>query len=177
MDPDAAEGLESGVPRILWSVQSEKPFSRCIDCGCEFESSGIPYAVEKAVRQGEVVFEYAICVGCTALLMKEFSEESLRNISAYLEEEELDFQQPLGLSSCHRCGAAGPEFGEEHTVTGMLVGDRMLMGPSIVCGRCLEGIDAVLSQKTRDAHGEFIRNNFPGVSDAFDLPVSVLGTT
>ena len=57
----------------------------------------------------------------------------------------------------------------------VLVGSTVLMGPSILCASCLSGIDDVLSQKTRDVHGEFIDNNFPGVSDTMDIPVSILG--
>ena len=163
------------IPQILYSVYTQEPFSDCVDCGMKILESAVPYAVEKAVRQGEVVFEYAICAPCMALLMKQFSDESMQNITAYLQEEELDLGTDGDLTCCNRCGGSGTSFEEEHTVTGMLAGSSLLMGPSIICGTCLAGMDEVLSQKTRDAHGEFINSNFPGVPEALDFPVSILG--
>jgi len=175
MDSDAAEP-GTGIPRVLWSAYEEQPFSRCVDCGSSLLDSQVPYAVEKAVRQGEVIFEYAICVTCVTSLMSQYSEESIANILAYMDEEDLHLEESGELTSCHHCDASGAAFEEEQTVTGMLVGERLIAGPTILCGRCLEGIDEVLSQKTREVHGEFIQNNFPGVPESLDIPVSFLGS-
>jgi len=175
MDSDA-EHQEEGIPRILWSAYEERPFSTCVDCGASLLDSEIPHAVEKTIRQGEVIFEYAICMSCILGLMQEYSEESIANIQSYLQEEELGFEPAGDGSSCQHCGASGPKFLEEHTVTGMILGEGVLAGPTTLCGRCLEGIDDVLSQKTREVHEDFIRNNFPGVPESLDIPVSFLGS-
>jgi hypothetical protein len=109
-------------------------------------------------------------------LIKQFSEESLRRITEYLEEDggfSLGGDDDLG--HCHRCGRNGSDFEAEHTVMSMLIGSRVLFGVSTLCSACSDGIDEVLSQKTREVHEDFVRRNFPGVPDNLDIPIGVLG--
>ena len=200
MFPPDAESSEGGVPPSLHSTQTNAPFTHCIDCGGELLGSWIPYAIEKIFRQGEVVFEYAICAPCVGTIAMEYSAESLENIREYLAGSPLDegseidrilraFGQATedGLAPdeqpeaeddpdrCHRCGASEIGFAEERTVAALLIGDRLATDVSALCGACTEGIEAVLSEKTRDVQGDFIVRNFPGVPAGLDLPVGVLG--
>lgn len=200
MLPPDAETPGDGIPPLLHSTQTGTPFQHCIECETELLGSWTPYAIEKIFRQGEVIFEYAICAACIGSIAREYSAESIENIREYLagtsfdEGAEIDrllraFGQVTedGLAAtadpvehsppdaCQRCGNRDSEFVEERTIAVLMVGDRVATDVSALCGACTEGIDAVLSQKTRDVQGDFIVRNFPGVPAGLDLPVSVLG--
>jgi hypothetical protein len=191
---------DSGIPRILHSIQTGAPFLSCIDCGAALSLTGQPYGVEKVLRNGEVVFEYAICTNCTFALMREFSKESLARMADYVEKmrrelcepdaEDLDrFLRALegddtfagvdpelreSPDHCHRCGRTGSEFEDEHTVVGMLTGSKLVTGISTICAKCTDGMEDVLSKHTRESHDDFVRRNFPGVPAGIDIPVGVL---
>ena len=199
MLPQDQEPKDDGVPPLLHSTETGTPFKQCIECSTELLGSWIPYAIEKIVRQGEVVFEYAICAPCMGVIAQEYSEESIENIREYLagtpleESAEIDrllkafgqmtedgFTQPSSLEEeepdrCQRCGQTDSGFSEERTVAGLMIGGRLATGISALCGTCTEGIEEVLSQKTRDVQGDFIERNFPGVPAGLDLPIGVLG--
>ncbi|MAG58514.1 MAG: hypothetical protein CMJ83_19675 [Planctomycetes bacterium] len=194
-EPDPSE---NGIPDVLHSVFADGPFKQCVECGQELLESATPHAVEKVVREGEVIFEYAICASCIITIFQEYSEESLERIREYLEQE----MSPLGdpgfidqllwsvgqptedaivqsregksLDTCHRCGQVDA-FNSEHTVTGLLVGDRLATEVSTICGACTEGLEELLSKQTKDVHDDFIRRNFPGVPEGLDLPIGALG--
>jgi hypothetical protein len=193
---ESRELPDDEVPAILHSVQNGRPFTACVDCGAGLLAGEAPYAVEKVIRQGEVVFEYAICAECTKNQMRSFSEESLGRVSQYLQAgpHSLDHQmlesfflvqtrpglrngEILELTSpvdhCHRCGRVGTSFAEEHTLMGLLHGHRLQSGLMTLCSGCTEGADAVLSHKTREAHEDFVRTHFPGVPAGVDLPAGL----
>lgn len=197
MLPPDEETPGSGVPRMLHSTYSGRPFDTCVDCGAQLLNTWTPYAVEKVVRQGEVVLEFAICVDCQIVILREFSEESIERIREYTagvtdQTDEIDRvllalgqETADGLGAppppdsepdrCQRCGAEGEDYADEHSVGGILVGDRLIASVSSLCGKCTDGLDEVLSRKTREAHDDFINRNFPGVPAELDLPVGALG--
>lgn len=162
------------IPKSLHSVYSGGPFRECVDCGTPLLEVAVPYAVEKVVRQEEVVLEYAVCAACMAAMFREYSQESIENIRQYLEQEGEDLMGGGPENRCHRCGIAGNPFDDEHTLTAMLVGSQVVVGVSALCGKCQEGMEGLLSQKTRDVHGDFMNRNFPGVPDSLELPVGFL---
>lgn len=191
---------DPGVPRSLFSAETGRPFSTCVDCGTDLAATGMPYGIEKVVRNGEVVFEYAICTRCTFDLAKEFSKESLERMASWVdarrdalvEPDPDDFaafihavesggsltQRELAAGNdpgthCQRCGRIGDDFREEHTVVGILVGGKVIAPVNAICGRCTDGVDEILSQKTREAHDGFVRDRFPGVPADLDLPVGL----
>lgn len=191
-----------GIPPILHSVYANGPFKSCVECETDLAETGLPYAIEKVVRNGEVVFEYALCSSCTMTLVQEFSEESLENIRQYLESEPdaidpLVFERmawamhgsddeadtgdgppplpPQIVDRCRRCGRGDDRFEGEHTVMGLLVGRQLITNINTICGACTEGMEEILSQKTRDLHDDFIERNFPGVPANLDIPVGIMG--
>lgn len=191
---------EPAIPRILHSMETGQPFRTCIECGSDLDASTKPYGIEKVLRQGEVIFEYAICADCTFVMMREFSKESLQRMAAYAEAlrrelrdpeaEDLDrFLRALegdteiaavvpeereSLDHCHRCGGTGDSFQDEHTIVGVLSGKKLVTGVSMVCGRCTDGMEDILSKHTRDRHEGFVEKNFPGVPAGLDLPVGLI---
>lgn len=175
MDSEAGAG-QGGIPSALHSVYTGGPFETCVQCERGLLQGPVLYAVEKVIRSGEVVFEYAICAVCTRDLVEQFSEESTERIRRYLEETELPLAGDEGMDAgrCHRCGRSDGSFTDEHTVAGMLLGRQLLGGLTSICGSCLEGMDELLSQKTRDVHDDFVSGNFPGVPAELDLPIGTL---
>ncbi len=195
LPPD--EETPAGVPPILHSVYECGPFESCVDCGTGLLDTWTPYAVEKVIRQGEVVLEFAICVACQMLILREFSEESIERIREYTAgtfdpTDEIDRilqvlgqedQDGLGTSPnpaqdpdrCQRCGAQDEAYADEHSIGGILIGDRLIANVSSLCGKCSDGLDEVLSRKTREAHDDFIERNFPGIPAELDLPVGAIG--
>ena len=195
LQPD--EETPAGVPPILHSVYAKGPFETCVDCDTRLLDTWTPYAVEKIIRQGEVVLEFAICVACQMLILREFSEESIDRIREYTagaldQTDEIDrILQVLGQETedglgtpppaapepnrCQRCGDQGDAYANEHSIGGILIGDRLIANVSSLCGKCSDGLDEVLSPKTREAHDDFIERNFPGVPAELDLPVGAIG--
>jgi hypothetical protein len=159
--------------------------------------ASLPHAVERVVRAGEVVFEYALCAPCILRILGEYSQESIENIKAYLQKGETfegkDILEPsLWLAGvqrspfsqatkdsdemrCSRCGLPESQSKDEHTVMGLLVGRHVFTETSFVCAPCSEGVSDVLSKKTKDSNEDVIRRNFPGVPANLDLPVGVIG--
>ncbi len=185
------------LPQCLRSAKDGLPFASCIDCQRVLLGSGMPYALEKVVRDGEVIFEYAICAECTKRLFEQFSEESIEKINEYLRagpeawqrrlleslfvaqtEPHLRNQEILRLGEplhhCHRCGKTGEGFQAEHTVAGLLAGPRLAAAPLTLCSACTEGADQRLSRHTRDTHEDFVRTRFPGVPAGLDLPTGLI---
>ncbi|HMS16601.1 MAG TPA: hypothetical protein PKA37_07155 [Planctomycetota bacterium] len=184
-------------PIFLQSVYSGAPFETCLQCGCELRQSNRPHAVERVVRSGEVIYEYALCSDCVLQILGEYSQESVERICSYLRFHKTAIDRDLmelrlwlaGTDpvpiigsptsppepTCSRCARRAEGFAEEHSVSGLFVGKRLFTGASFICGPCAEGVYDVLSKKTKDCNEDFIRRNFPGVPANLDLPVGVIG--
>ncbi|WP_417851041.1 hypothetical protein [Thalassoglobus sp.] len=117
------------IPRIFYSEYTELPFAKCIDCECDLFESETVYTVVKHIVGKETVFEMAICMSCAMKMREQYSEETSRNIQAYIEtklrekllariqaleesdqeeselEEEEEFTVEDGLAACSFCGA------------------------------------------------------------------------
>ena len=55
---------------------------------------------------------------------------------------------------------------------------RLFVPSIIMCEKCTEKLQGKLSRKTREAQGDFIKDNFPGVPEGLDVtpsPSLVLG--
>lgn len=74
------------VPRLFWSEYSGKPFLKCIDCEVPLAECNV-YVVQKRIVAGETIFEMAICERCRDRMTAEYSEETKRNITAYMSEQ------------------------------------------------------------------------------------------
>lgn len=189
--------FDEPVPPSLHSVYGGGPFTACIECGGELLDSKRPHAVERVVRSGEVVFEYALCAPCIMRILSDYSEESVQKIREYMAPPaEADpgalmepglwlmgvprspFRPPSGAGprpACCRCSRPDRDGGEDHTVMGLLVGRSLFTEVSTFCSKCSEGVSDMLSRKTRDVNEDFIHRNFPGVPANLDIPVGVAG--
>ncbi len=162
-DPDLESLERRDIPENLHSVYLEGPFTNCISCDKDLISSPQPYEIEKVFKGKEVVFEYAICLDCGKNLMKEFSKES----SAASEEYMVKHYQPSSdWEECHLCQSSSEEF-SEYSVRAMCQGSQMLAF-IVICHKCMEKMQELISEQTRKTMGDFIENNFPGIPAEFN---------
>ncbi|MHC4473583.1 MAG: hypothetical protein ACYTDY_20085 [Planctomycetota bacterium] len=155
------------IPEVLHSAYEEGPFSACISCGADLTEPSCMYQIQKAWRHGEVVFELAVCVGCAAETMKEFSQESLEKMQRFFQDR---YRPAEEEGSCDFCGKSrGPD--SEFEIGAACRGTFLLRPMVTVCGECTAASQEDLSQKTRDAWGRFVERNLPGVPESLSPDV------
>ena len=165
--------MDGDIPPQLHSAATDGPFRHCIDCGTDLLDPEVVYAIEKVVRLGEVVFEYALCGGCARLLLSQFSAPSLEAITAALPASPSLFLSSGRPDRCQSCGCTGTALDAEHSVLGICRGPTLVQGVRAVCGPCAEAVASVLSERTREVQGEFFDRTMPGVPAGLDLPLGV----
>jgi len=152
------------VPEVFWSFETGRPIDRCKLCGCDLMAEGTSYLIEKAFRNGETIFEHALCLECHMECVKELSQESLRRIRAYFDE--LGDMEHYRAQSLDRFGTDPEKWiahcmvkgypireCEEYQLYGFCV-DRDLLfngAPYALCGEAIDEIMDLLSAETRGA--------------------------
>jgi hypothetical protein len=137
-------------------------------------TDGRLYEIQKVFKGREAIFEMAICHGCGEEVAQEFSNESKENMKKFLVD---NFRPAPEPAQCHFCGFPRnlvPNF----TIVGMCQKFSLLVPSIIMCEKCTERLQGKLSRKTREAQGDFIKDNFPGVPEGLDVtpsPSLVLG--
>jgi hypothetical protein len=171
-EPDEdALGASSPIPRELFSAHDEGPFRNCSDCGAPLQAPPTLHIIGKCWRDGEVVFEFALCMNCGVALFTQYSEESKKNLAAYFTP--LPGVEASGLEGCFRCGAKGEALGDERSVEAVALGATLIDAPILVCGPCSDGAEKVLSKKTKEAFDSFVRRVCPTLPADVDLPVGM----
>ncbi|MGE9268356.1 MAG: hypothetical protein ACQKBY_09690 [Verrucomicrobiales bacterium] len=161
------------IPPLFHSLEHDAPFSNCLGCGRAFLDMVENYAITKAFRNGECVFEYALCQQCRLNLVAEFSEESKETMMNFLsdrvdlearstrlaDEEEVE----AWISHCVICESSASES-PEHVIATAAHGEEMIFDPypMMVCGSCEEELQQSLSKQTRERWDRFVSENFPG---------------
>ncbi|HEY1084077.1 MAG TPA: hypothetical protein VGE29_17570, partial [Prosthecobacter sp.] len=76
-----------------------------------------------------------------------------------------------GLHHCSVCGVARGEEGgvDDFVITGVCAGGNLLHS-IMVCGACGDGIQELISVKTRDTWRRFVDENFPGPPGEGEYP-------
>lgn len=159
------------IPRDLYSEYEERPFRVCSRCGESLADFDGGYQISKAYKKGECVFEYALCDHCRTGLMEEFSDQSKTNL---LQFQQANVHLDRGLDGCSVCGItrSGNSLAE-FVITGVCDHDHLLHG-LMVCGKCGEKTQELISQHTRDTWRRFVSENFPGPpADVLPEPVGV----
>jgi hypothetical protein len=161
------------IPELLHSVFEKGPFKTCCVCS-KVLTDGRLYEIQKVFKGREAIFEMAICHGCGEEVAQEFSNESKENMKKFLVD---NFRPAPEPAQCHFCGFPRnlvPNF----TIVGMCQKFSLLVPSIIMCEKCTERLQGKLSRKTREAQGDFIKDNFPGVPEGLDVtpsPSLVLG--
>ena len=147
------------IPPVLHSEYLEGPFRSCTRCGESLGDFEGGFQISKAFKRGECVFEYALCDHCRTALMEEFSEKSKSNLMRF-QNEEVRFEH--GLDGCAVCGVARDESPQqEFVLTGVCDGSSLLHS-LMICGKCGERTQEMLSKPTKDTWRRFRSENFPG---------------
>lgn len=174
-DPDLLAQLPSTgilLPEELWSDHSRRPFDRCIDCERPLAGPGAPlHLLQKSLRDNECVFEFAICFDCARRNDGEMSEESHRRITAHFESRR---RSVADLGACGLCGKVRALASGDFDLCGLARSDELVLPGFMVCGACVESIEALLSESTRRSMDDFVGRNFPGVPEGLLLPVGIL---
>ena len=161
--------LTDPIPEMLHSVYEEGPFTRCVDCNAELDACEEGYVIQKAVRQGEVIFEFALCAPCHLKLIAEFSEETRERLDAHFAAH---VSEAAGLNSCMICGMPQHDI-LEYNVGGVCA-EQFLVHGYLLCIDCALEANGLMSQKTRDRWDRFVGQNFPGVPADQQRPVFCL---
>ncbi|MBL9154335.1 MAG: hypothetical protein JNK37_17730 [Verrucomicrobiales bacterium] len=163
--------IRGPIPEVLWSFYEERPFKTCTRCGEGLVDLPEGYRVSKVIREGEVIFEYALCVPCLQGLMNEASEESKQRL---MEFQMSRFRHVHGFDECALCdNQAATMAVKEYGLVGICLGAG-LAESNLICGECMEAMSECLSEQTRRSWDRFVEENFPGVPADFE-PVPSIG--
>ncbi len=147
------------IPRDLFSEYTDKAFRNCSRCGETLNDFEGGYQISKAWKNGECVFEYALCDHCRCGLMEEFSAESKKRLAKF-QDDKVNLDR--GLDGCSVCGVKRSENPlKEFVLTGICEHTHLLHG-IMVCGKCGEQTQKLISTHTRDTWRRFVSDNFPG---------------
>ncbi len=154
------------IPEIFHSFQHEGPFEECIECHGKLK--GTTYVVHKSQAKGEVIFEFAMCMKCLVQMHEDFSKLSKERIEGFVEMNRKHFES---TEECNFCSTRREECGE-FSVAGVFYGDRMIryQQPSLICSKCSEKVQNLISPQTRKRIDEFIGNCFDG-PPGFENPI------
>jgi len=156
------------IPEEFHSFESGGPFKKCKMCDKDLTSPDAHYIIEKAVRKytgfkaWDVVFEYAICMGCANSFRQQLSTESIQNIEKYFLHN-VDFtnhQNRLNAetqnisyftSTCLVKGISKDKV-EEYQIYGECRGNQFIYNamPYMISGQAMDEIANLLSAKTLD---------------------------
>ena len=149
------------VPEMFWSFETGEPMCNCRLCDAELVESGQAYLIEKAFKNGETIFEHAICIPCYTRCQEELSIESRARIAAYFAEhadlegrqqsmlDQLGTNHEKWLAHCIVKGYPIQEC-EEYQIYGFCAGGSLLFGgaPYMVSGEAIDEILDLLSNET-----------------------------
>lgn len=76
----------TSIPKMFWSVYSEKPFQSCLKCKVPLIEAN-SFVIQKRVVGKETVFEMAMCERCRESMTAEFSEETRKNLTRHMNEQ------------------------------------------------------------------------------------------
>ena len=150
------------IPKALFSAFHDGRFVTCDACNCDLATETDVYQVQKTWKNGEVVFEIALCLSCLMEAMSCLSKESMESLRLF----HLEHYRPVeDLESCHFCRK---EFGPdgEYEVSGVCAGLFLARPPAAMCGECAATVQERLSRPTREGWSDFIDKNVPGVPES-----------
>jgi hypothetical protein len=78
------------LPEAFYSHETGERFEQCLICERSLTRGGL-YLVEKAYRNGETLYDYAMCSRCHEELIESLSPQSRRTVDSFFERH-VDFQ-------------------------------------------------------------------------------------
>lgn len=157
-------------------------FKHCISCNNELIESDTEYIIERAIKKypkldaSAVIFEYALCMTCAEKMHERMSAESMQRLREYVQThmqykvdlfDRLEEDQPIEPTELlHKCLITGRPIDDESVGEYQMIahckGNKLSPWefPFAICGEALEGMSALLSEKTRDELDDFIDDHF-----------------
>lgn len=170
------------VPEVFWSFETGQPMKRCKLCDCDLMAEGTNYLIEKAFKNGETIFEHALCSECHGKCAAELSLDSRARIATYFEEnsdikgrftegmERFGTDPDQWIGHCMVKGYPLHDCGEYQLYGFCIDNDLVFTGaPYMLCGEAIDEILDLLSPETRGAIGEMTDRLFD-----IDLPKDLL---
>lgn len=168
---------QTEIPDIFKHHTTGEHFEKCISCDRYLLESGTPYLIEKAVKKypgykaTDILFEYAMCMGCVTKMRQELSQESLQRIQQYLEEKVNLYDRTKYLEGCHNpqewlshCIVTGKPMHalNEYQIYAYCDGNRLQFSgmPYMISGEAADEMANLLSVKTLGEINRFIDENF-----------------
>jgi hypothetical protein len=156
------------IPEMFHSFLKTGPFDRCLMCERDLLIDGTQYLIEKAFKQKEVIFEFAMCLDCHDKFSDELSKKTTKRLAQFfsqkvdlvtrreeLLQESADDVNPW-LDTCLLTGKKMSEV-NEYQIYGHCDGPDLLFSyfPYMICGEGIDQIIELLSKKTIDVLGDF----------------------
>ena len=176
---------EIDIPPFLFSSDTGAPHERCMVCNTELLKEDFPYFIEKSVRQfpefgtSEIIFEYAICLRCSASLNAALSETSRQRMTEYFarhgrfatRREKL--QHAPASEWISHCLIKDTPISKtpEYQVVAQCSGKKLVVRdmPFAVSLEAMDEIASLLSDETLDEMDDFIGKHFTGPPELADL--------
>lgn len=180
-----ARPMAMGSVRALLTPLFHRWYRECVQCGNAVGADGEPYYVERALRRGEPLFEYAMCDACVFALQSELSRESIERVTAvWYSRFDVDARwRRLGdgldpgplVDACVLEGTPRAQL-EEFQVWAWVADGRLFVddyAPGILSAAGAERVAAVLSRSTRDRLDAFVRDRLGVPPELCNLPILV----
>lgn len=175
-EPEEQPNIE--IPKEFHSLSTGAKFDRCIDCDRYLLDEQEEYFIEKAIKKypgfkaQDVIFEYAICIGCAERMRNEMSSDSLKSIESYMMQN-TDISRRMQVVSenpnnplawMEECLIKGIPQSEltEYQIYAHCQGDKLnlIQMPYMVSSVALDEISQLLSEKTLDQFNGFMDQHF-----------------
>lgn len=154
-------------------------------CNAELLGEGFPYFIEKAVRQvpelgtSEIIFEYAICLACSASLNAALSETSRQRMTEYFarhgrfatrREKLQDAPVDEWIAQC-LIKDTPITTTPEYQIVAQCSGKKLVVHdmPFAVSLAAMDEIAALLSEETLGEMDDFIGTHFSGPPELADI--------
>lgn len=165
--------LTTDIPKVFRTFVSEQHFINCITCDKYLLDDSTEYVIEKAVKDGYVEVEYAMCMDCIIKMKDTISEESMMRINRYFEEKFDFFGQRYGLIESQnssvddyisRCIFTNKPINhlDEYQIMGHCMGKKLILSvfPYMVGKDAIEEVQELLSAKTKEELDDFTNRHF-----------------
>jgi hypothetical protein len=161
------------IPRIFKTYVSEEYFQNCISCNKYLLTADSLYVIEKAIKNDQIEFEYAICIDCAEKIRKKLSPQSLKRIGDFFDEnvnisEKTDHLLMHGFTSVDECLSACMVTGssisdlDEYQIFALCEGGNLLLSlfPYMISHAAIEEMQELLSSQTKDELDDFTNRHF-----------------
>lgn len=166
---------EELIPKAFYSFEKDGLFEHCIACERALLEEGVPYFIEKAIKNHsefgvqDVVFDYAICLECAGRMREKISPESWQEIVLFFEQniDAKDHAKRMhqtteeNLSKCMITHKPEAEC-SEYQIFAYCNGRRLDTSnpPYMISGEAIDSLQVLLSDATLDEMSGFFDRHF-----------------